>query len=246
MAKVAMIYPAAGASTRFGGKAKKPFALMQDRPVFIRSIELFINREECCQHILVASAEDMEMVKSKYAANLILLGIKAVVGGKERFESVANALREVDEEADLVAIHDAVRPCVTPEWIDAVFAEATRSGAAILAAPLHGTIKRVSSGTDKVVEETISRERLYEAQTPQVFKRELILEAYERADQVAEPITDDAQLVEAMGHAVAVVESDVSNIKITRPEDIRLAVSVIKGRPARKVKARGPFEEAQW
>jgi len=244
MARVAMIYAAAGASRRFGGKVKKAFALMEDRPVFIRSIELFINRDDCCQHIVVVAPEDLEMVKTKYAANLALMGVKAVAGGAERHESVANALKEVDEQADLVGIHDAVRPCVTEQWVDAVFAEAGKSGAAILAAPLYGTIKRVSDA--KVVDETLLREGLYEAQTPQVFKRQVILDAYERIDRVDGPITDDAQLVEAMGHPVSVVESDISNLKITRPDDVRLAVALIKSRPKKRVGPRGPFEEAQW
>ena len=143
-----------------------------------------------------------------------------------------------------MGIHDAVRPCVTETWIDAVFAEAGKSGAAILAAPLYGTIKRVSGA--KVVDETLSREGLYEAQTPQVFTRQLILDAYERIGQLEGPITDDAQLVESMGHPVSVVESDISNLKITRPDDVRLAVGLIKSRPKKRMGPRGPFEEAQW
>lgn len=244
MAKVAMIYAAAGASTRFGGRVKKPYALMEDRPVFIRSVERFINREDCIQHLLVVSPDDVEMVKTKFAANLVLMGIKVVAGGAQRHESVANALAEVDAQADLVAIHDSVRPCVTDDWIDAVFAEAQKSGAAILATPISGTIKRVSGA--KVVDETVSRERLYEAQTPQVFKREVIMDAYAKIDQMDGLITDDAQVVESAGHPVTVVESDASNLKVTRQDDLRLAVAIIKCRPLRKLAPRGPFEEAQW
>jgi len=244
MAKVAMIYAAAGASTRFGGKVKKPFALMGERPVFIRSIEMFINRDECVQHILVVSPDDEEMVKTKFAANLVLMGIKIVVGGNERYQSIANALAVVDEQVDLVGIHDAVRPCVTSDWIDEVFAEADKSGAAILANPINGTIKRISEAG--VVDETVSRERLYEAQTPQVFKRQVIMDAYAQVDQVTDRITDDAQVVEAMGHPVTIVETDVSNLKITRGDDIRLAQAIVKSRPAKKLTPRGPFEEAQW
>lgn len=244
MAKVAVIYPAAGASKRFGGKIKKPFVRMQDRPIFIRSIEAFINRQDCCQHILVVAPEDLEMVKSKFAANLMFMGIKLVAGGKQRHESVARALEQIEDEAELVAIHDAVRPCLKPEWIDAVFAKAASDGAAILAAPLLGTIKRVGQG--RVVEETILREGLYEAQTPQVFRRELILRAYQQVDKIDGPITDDAQLVEALGQPVTVVESDISNIKITRPADTNLAAAIIRSRPRPKAAPRGPFEEAQW
>lgn len=244
MAKIAVIVPAAGQSTRFGDKPKKPFATLDGRPIVIRTLEHFINRPDVIQTILVVSPDDMEEVKRKLGANLSFMGVKLVAGGKERYETVANALQQVKEEADLVAVHDAVRPCVTEDMIDAVFAQAAKSGAAILASPVRGTLKRI--GTANLIENTVSREGLWEAQTPQVFRRDWLIEAYAKRDQAGESITDDAQLIEAIGKKVTAVESDPSNLKITAPTDIRLAESILKSRPRPKAKGMGAFEEAQW
>lgn len=246
MPKVAVIIVAAGKGERFGsGKENKVFAKLDGRPLFLRSVEQFVNRDDVCQTILVISPADEENVKEKFGANLGFLGVRRAVGGVTRADSVANGLAAVRDDADLVAIHDAARPCVSIDMIDRVFAEASKTGAAILAAPLRGTIKRASAAN--VIDETISREGLWEAQTPQVFKRSVIVEAYsKRAELDGEP-TDDAQLVEAIGHPVALVESDFSNLKITIPADLSLATAVLKSRP--KPKPKGPitpFEEAQW
>lgn len=243
MPKVAVIIPAAGAGQRFGGDVKKPFAQIDNRPIFIRSIELFLNRPDVCQTILTVAPEDFDVVKEKYAANIMFMGIKLVAGGSERFESVRKALEQVDPEADLVCIHDAVRPCVLEKWIDEVFAAAEKHGAAILAAPLAGTIKRVAGGK---IEATVPRKGLYEAQTPQVFKRQLIIESYAELKSDNQP-TDDAEVVERAGHPVAIVPTDHRNLKITQPGDMALAQALLKDM-ARKPRgqALGAFEEAQW
>ncbi|MBL8878968.1 MAG: 2-C-methyl-D-erythritol 4-phosphate cytidylyltransferase [Phycisphaerales bacterium] len=244
MAKFAVIIPAAGAGKRFGGDVKKPFAQLDGRPVFLRCVELFVNRADIAQIILTVNPDDYDVVREKYAANLMLLNIKLVRGGAERFESVAAALSVVPDEADYICVHDAVRPCVLESWIDAVFAEAGKSGAAILASPLTGTIKRVSAA--KVIDATVSREGLYEAQTPQVFRRDLLTKAYAERPTDFLP-TDDAQLVERIGHPVAVVETDRRNIKITHPGDLTLAAAILKD-TARRPKSGplGAFEEAKW
>ncbi len=244
MAKVAVIIPAAGAGKRFGGSVKKPFALLDNRPIFIRSVELFINRDDVCQIILAVSPDDYDVVREKYAANIMIMGIKLVQGGAERNDSVRAALGVVDEQADLVCVHDAVRPCVLQSWIDEVFAEAGKSGAAILAAPLTGTIKRVAESG--AIDETVSREGLYEAQTPQVFKKDVLVKAYSDLPPDA-VVTDDAQVVEMSGHAVTVVKTDRRNLKITGPGDMTLA-SVLSKELGRKPKGPGlgAFEEAQW
>ncbi len=244
MAKVAVILPAAGAGQRFGGNVKKPFALLDNRPIFIRAIELFLSREDVCQTILTVAPDDYDVVREKYAANIMLMGLKLVKGGAERYDSVRAALDAVDEAAELVCVHDAVRPCVLETWIDAVFAEALKSGAAILAAPLTGTIKRVSGAN--VVDATVPREGLYEAQTPQVFRKELLRRAYAERPADFRP-TDDAQLVERLGHPVAVVPTDRRNLKITTPGDMTMAAVLVK-EMGRKAKAGplGAFEEAQW
>jgi len=244
MSKIAVIIAAAGAGKRFGGDVKKPFAQIDNRPIFIRSIELFINRPDVCQNILAVPAADYDVVREKYAANLMFMGIKLVKGGQERFRSIQAALAQVDPQADLVCVHDAVRPCVQENWIDAVFAEAAKSGAAILAAPLTGTLKRVAESG--FIDETVPREGLFEAQTPQVFGRELLIRAYKELPADFMP-TDDAQAVERLGHAVRIVASDHRNIKITMPGDLDLAAALLKQMSRRpKGPAMGAFEEAQW
>jgi 2-C-methyl-D-erythritol 4-phosphate cytidylyltransferase len=245
MPKVAVIIPAAGAGKRFGGNENKVFAKLNDSPLFIKTLELFVNRSDVCQTILAIAPGDMETLKIKYAAHIGLMGIKVVEGGAERFETVQKALAVVKEEADLVAIHDAVRPCVAQEWLDRVFAKAEQTGAAILACPLRGTLKR----TDKAgqIAGTVDRHGVWEAQTPQVFRRQTLIDAYAAIDKVPKPITDDAQVVEAAGQPVFVVEGDPRNIKITTRGDLALAAALIKSLPKPKVAGpRGPFEEAKW
>lgn len=245
MAKVAVIVPAAGSGKRFGGKENKVFAKINDTPLFVKSLELFVNRDDVCQVILAVSAADMETFKGKYGAHIGLMGVKLVEGGAERCETVAKALEVVDDEADMIAVHDAVRPCVSSLWIDAVFAKGEETGAAILACPLSGTLKRVDK--ECKITETVSRSDLWEAQTPQVFARQLLLDAYANIDQVPKPITDDAQVVEASGQAVTAVQCDPRNIKITTKGDLAMAASLIRSLPKPKVSGpRGPFEEAQW
>lgn len=244
MGKFAVILPAAGAGKRFGGNVKKPFAKIDDRPIFIRSIELFIQRDDVCETHLTVSPDDYDVVKEKYAANIMFMGFKLVQGGSERFESVQKALANLSDEAEYVCIHDAVRPCVLESWIDGVFAEAEKTGAAILGVPLAGTIKRVSDA--KVIDETVPRSGLYEAQTPQVFRRDILEKAYADLPDDAQP-TDDAQVVELSGHPVSVVEADRRNLKITTPGDMTLAQAILKEIQRRpKAGPLGAFEEAQW
>ena len=196
MSKFCVIIPAAGKSGRFGGSQKKTFAKLDGRAIFLRSLEPFLQRDDVCQTILAVAPEDMGEVKSKYAANLGFMGVKLVEGGERRCDTVAAALEIVCDEAEFIAIHDAARPCVRTEAIDAVFAEAQKTGAAILATTLTGTIKRASDA--KVIEETVSRVGLYEAQTPQVFCKALLVAAYASlADDDFEEITDDSQIVDS-------------------------------------------------
>lgn len=245
MPKYAVILPAAGRSSRFSGKEKKPFATMDGRAVWLRTAELFVTRDEVVQTLLVLAAQDIENFRVKFLANIAFMNVKLVEGGAERFDSVNNALKEVTADAELVAIHDAVRPCATAELIDAVFAMAAKAGAAIPAVPVSDTLKQVA---DMKVQATPPRANLWLAQTPQVFRKDWLLEAYANRNSVAGPITDDAQLVEAAGHPVQVVDGDPSNIKITTRRDIFLADAILKSRPKPKVAGSGhPFaDEEMW
>jgi 2-C-methyl-D-erythritol 4-phosphate cytidylyltransferase len=246
MAKFAVILPAAGQSSRFRDKEKKPFALLDGRAVWLRAAELFITRSDVCQCIIVVAKNDQETFRRRYGANLAFMNVQIADGGAERFESVANALALVKPEADFIAIHDAVRPCLTEELIDAVFAKAEKTGAALLAAPVTETVKRIDA--QQQVQETVSRQGLWLAQTPQVFRRDWLTDAYAHRGKVSQDITDDAQLLEAAGHKIHIVEGASTNVKITTKADLHLAEAVIKSRP--KPKPSGPIhpfaEEEMW
>src|SRR5262245_13389543 len=122
MAKFAVILPAAGQSSRFKDKEKKPFAQLDGRAVWLRSAELFITRPDVCQCIIVIANADQETFRRRYGANLAFMNVQIAEGGVERFDSVANALAEVKPEADFIAIHDAARPCLSEEMVGAIFA----------------------------------------------------------------------------------------------------------------------------
>jgi len=244
MAKFSVIVPAAGKGERFGGKEKKTFAKLDGKPLFIQTLQRFINRDMVCQIILAVAPEDTDTMKSKHGATLGFMGVKLVEGGARRCDTVRAALQVVSDEADYVAVHDAARPCVSDQMINAVFAEAEKSGAAILAEPVSSTLKKV--GASNIIEETVSRDGLFLAQTPQVFRKDWITQAYAEFSTDEEDITDDEQMVSKAGHAVAVVMSDATNLKITTKGDMSLAQAILKSRPAKPVPKLGLFEEAQW
>lgn len=235
MPRYAVILAAAGKSSRFrDANYKKPFAPLDNRAVWLHSAERFVNRDDVKQVVLVISPEDKDHFYSKFGANVAILGIDVVEGGAERTDSVQKALERVRDDIDLIAVHDAARPCLADEWVDRVFAAAEKTGAAMLAIPVAGTLKRVAP--DHTIVETVSREGLWEAQTPQVFRRELLLKAY--AQRGKEPSTDDAQLVERLGHKVMVVPGSPINLKITTKEDLQIAAYLLKAMP--KPKTLGP------
>jgi 2-C-methyl-D-erythritol 4-phosphate cytidylyltransferase len=243
MPTYAVILAAAGKSSRFRDKHyKKPYAILDGRAVWLHSAERFLNRDDVKQLIIVISPEDREDFDRKFSANVMILGIQVVEGGAERADSVAKALARVKPEIEFVCVHDAARPCIAAEWIGNVFDAATKSGAAILGLPVSSTLKRVSGDT---ITETVSRDGLWEAQTPQVFRRELLLEAYAKRDGFA--ATDDAQLVERIAHPVTVVRGSPINLKINTQEDLRLAGYALKAMPRPKLDRLHPFaEEDMW
>jgi len=245
MATFAVILAAAGKSSRFHDQHyKKPYAPLNSRAVWLHSAEKFLNRDDVRQVIMVISPEDREDFYMKFGANIAILGIDVVEGGTERSDSVRNALERVQPDIDFVAVHDAARPCIADEWIERVFRAAEKTGAAILAIPVAGTLKRVAA--DRTIAETVPREGVWEAQTPQVFRRDLLIQAYATAGGAA--ATDDADLVQRLGQSVAVVEGSPVNLKITNKEDFRLATQALKAMPKPKLQGPGhPFaDDDKW
>jgi len=242
---VAAIICAAGPGSRFGGKRKKQYTDVAGRAVFVRSVEVFANRDDVKQILLGISEEDEEIVSIKWGAKLAFFNIKTFFGGQERFETIDKALKLLKDDIDLVAVHDACRCCVTEQLIADVIAAAAKTGAAIPACPVTATIKDVK---DSTITRTVDRSGLYEAQTPQVFATSLLKKAYENlANLDPGNVSDDSFLVEALGHDVSIVEADSSNIKITLQCDIAIAEAIIRSRPKPKPEGPlGPYIEAQW
>lgn len=246
--KFAVILPAAGRSSRFGDpKQKKVYADLDGRAVWLRAADAFVTRDDVAQTIVVIAPEDRELFERRFRPNVAFMDIEVVEGGAERSDSIARALEAVDPSCEFIAIHDAARPCLTSEQVDAVFTAAREHGAALLAAPVADTVKRVDA--ERFTRETVPRRDLYLAQTPQVFRRDLIVRAYAERGRLGASVTDDTQLVEAIGHPCAVVESTLMNLKITTTADLRLASAVLaaQSRPRREGPAH-PFadEHAMW
>ena len=250
MSTYAVILPAAGRSSRFCDKRyKKHLAPLAGQSVWLHAANQLLAREDVRQFILVVSREDRENFVGKLKAHGLAQDIELCLGGEERVDSIRNALQQVRTDIDLVAIHDAARPCLASAWIDRVFSAAAKHDAAILAVPVASTLKRGqafkrgqalkrrqadtnhpndSGLPDKHrIVETINRSHLWAAQTPQVFQRELLLEAY-AALQPGDPLpTDDAQLVERIGKPVLMVEGSPLNLKITTQDDLKLAELIL-------------------
>lgn len=225
MKDVAIILAAAGRSTRFKDPyQKKVYATVSGKPVWQYSAQLFADHPRVGQIIMTIAAEDKEMVQEKFSGNLTLFGIEVVLGGDERFQSVRNALERVRSDMRWVGIHDAARPCLTRQALNQVIELADERGAAILASPIRATVKRVDPKTHRVTE-TVSRDGLWQAQTPQVFRTEDLKAAYAK---VTGAPTDDAQVMERAGYSISVVEGPETNIKITTKEDLKTVESMLK------------------
>jgi len=222
MASAALIIPAAGSGTRFGGPVRKPYADLAGRAILLRTFDRFAAVEQICQRILVVAPADLDVVHKTYGDELSRLGVDAIIpGGKERYDSVRAGLDLVRDECDLVAIHDAVRPLVPLRAVTEALRLAEKIGAACVGVPVHDTVKRADASG--IVLETPPRDGLWQVQTPQVFRTGLIRQAYERLGQFRGKVTDDSQLVEALGHPVVMVEGGRENLKITTPADLALA-----------------------
>jgi 2-C-methyl-D-erythritol 4-phosphate cytidylyltransferase len=184
----AVILPAAGRSTRFGGIEKKPYLSLQGRAIWQRSAELFWSRANVTKVLLVISPDDRDDFRTRFGHLVAFANCEVIEGGHERFDSVANALAKIPDDVTHVAVHDAVRPMTPMPLIDAVFAKARETGAAMLAVPVADTLKRVEPQTLEIVE-TVARDGLWQAQTPQVFRRDWLVDAYARRGSFGSAIT---------------------------------------------------------
>ena len=196
------------------------------RPVLAHVLSAFAAVDSVAEMIVAVSAKTVEWAGQTFG-ELASEGrrLEFIAGGAERTQTVALALEASDHSTELVAIHDAVRPLIRPAVIAEAMRVAIEHGAAVVGRPVDHTIKTVAEG-GRVVE-TVPRRALWMAQTPQVFRREVITQAYERRGDMVGSVTDDAQLVEAMGQTVMMVPGDAANVKITTPEDLRLCEAIL-------------------
>lgn len=194
---------------------------------------LSFSRVEAVEQIVVVAPEGWEKAATK-ALRQAGIGAKAAqiaTGGRQRPESVRAGLGAVSDEAEIIAIHDGARPLVSVELIERCLKAAEERGAALACGASTDTLKRVDEER-RVVVATLDRREIWQAQTPQVFRREIIEAAYERAGRAADGVTDDAMLVEAMRIEPAVVESLTCNMKVTTEEDLAMAEALLKARSA--------------
>jgi 2-C-methyl-D-erythritol 4-phosphate cytidylyltransferase len=224
-ASVAAILPAAGSGQRFGTERNKLFAMLADKPLWYHSAARLRAQVEVGPIVMAISDRDRNAFTDEYAPLVDELSIELVTGGNERTDSVRAGLNLLSSDPSIqcVAIHDAARPLVSAADLAAVFAMAQEKGAAILAYPVPGTIKRDLAGGTRT--ETVDRRDLWMALTPQVFHVGLLREAYQKHN--GRPATDDAQLVERLGHDVALVRGSADNLKITYPEDLLIAEAIL-------------------
>ena len=229
--KVAVILPAAGLGTRMGkgsaektGTSRKQFMLLEGSPILMHTVRKFAASPRVSEIVVALRGEDLDWASGMLAEEFPADRVRVVEGGDSRQQSVQNALKSLRPDTDLVAVHDAVRPFIDLETIHAVFDEAAATGAAIVAVPAVDTVKQVTRGTDHVkVRSTLPREKLVMAQTPQVFRYEIIQKAFQSAMLDGFAGTDESSLVERLDIEVNVVPGSDRNIKITKPGDMHLA-----------------------
>ncbi len=227
MSSIVAILPAAGLGTRMGADAPKQFRLLDGVPVVVFTLRRLAASPLITNFLIATHPDEIGPLKQRIAAERLSRPVRVLQGGDTRQESVARALAEVPEETDLVLVHDAVRPLVTRDQVERVIAEAQRCRAAILGIPAMDTVKEVKRASlpEDVarITATIPRERIVLAQTPQVFEAALLREAFARAAADGVTASDEATLVERLGHNVHVVLGSERNLKITRPGDLEIA-----------------------
>jgi len=228
----ALIIPAAGSGQRMQRETAKPFIKLHNRPILAHTLSSFLPLDGLT-HVLVATSVDY-MEEARHILRNQLgdrISWECVLGGDERQQSVFKALMKVSE-IDLTLVHDAVRPFVTLQQIQRCCMEAEETGAAILGIPSKDTLKKVDA--HQMVQETPERKFMWQVQTPQVFRTELLKKAHASAADQDYIGTDDASLVERLGEPVKIVRGSSRNIKITFPQDLKWADFLLKQNEGRE------------
>jgi len=224
-----------------GGETPKQFLELDGSPILLHTLRRLASCELITEIIVATRADEMNRIEERCHHEKFRQPVRVIKGGPTRQESVTAALEHIGDDVELVAVHDAVRPFVTREQISRVIEEARKRGAAILGIPAMDTVKEVKRSSlpqdVALITGTIPRERIVLAQTPQVFRTKLLKEAFAKAAADGVNASDEAGLVERLGHDVHVVHGTERNIKITKPSDMELArfyldLERAKARPA--------------
>ncbi|MBC1318038.1 2-C-methyl-D-erythritol 4-phosphate cytidylyltransferase [Listeria booriae] len=223
--KYELILLAAGQGKRMQLGQNKMWLELSGNVLFIHTIRTFLEDVACCRIVVVVQEDELDYVSDMLAELHVQKEVLIVAGGSERQYSVAKGLAACGQKADFVMVHDGARPFVDQAMIDRLLADVAVHGATICGVPVKDTMKRVRDG---VIEETIDRSVLWQVQTPQVFRTEILQRAHEIAKQAKFLGTDEASLVERMGVAVHMVEGSYNNIKVTTPEDIAFAEAILQ------------------
>jgi len=219
--KTIALITAAGKGQRMESETPKQYLPLSGRPVLAQTVQVFEDCPLVDAIYVIVPADQMDLVRKKVVEKYHFRKVlKVVRGGKMRQQSVWNGLRAIRSDCAIVVVHDGVRPLIRTELIEQSIEEAQRNGAALVAVPAKDTVKRAVKG--KRIQ-TLPREEIWLAQTPQTFQFPLLQKAFQKAILEGLAGTDEAFLVEKMGHAVTIIRGDYSNIKITTPEDLLLA-----------------------
>ena len=222
MPKVCAIIVAAGQGLRMNAIGKKQYLSIAGLPVVVHTLRVFDSCALIDEMVLVVAEEDLNVCREEIIDPAgFVKEVVLVAGGPMRQDSVYNGLQAVDSDDGIIVIHDGVRPLVTPDELKACINGARRYGACILGLPAFDTLKRIN--TSGTIVETLARDTIWLAQTPQAFRYNLILNAHQHARQHGLSATDDASLLEQIGIDVKIIEGSRWNLKITNPDDLKLA-----------------------
>lgn len=221
-----LIIPAAGTGTRMGTEIPKPYLDLMGKTVLERTLSCFAGLENL-QQVIVSTSDPFRDQTFEIVERLFENTDKIVVeGGRRRQDSIYNALLQVGESVELVAVHDAVRPFIKRDIVRSCLKMAEEVGGAIIGVPVKDTIKQVNAAG--IIDKTPDRSQMWQAQTPQIFKKNVFIEAYRYANIQNTAVTDDASLFEAFGRDVQIVEGERDNFKLTYPIDFKIAEMLIE------------------
>ena len=222
-----IVIPAAGQGKRMKAGMNKQFIELNQIPLIAYTLQVFEEDEQCKQIVLVANESEIEAMQEIVSDYNIQKVKKIAVGGEERQQSVYEGLKQLEGPDEIVLVHDGARPFIRKSIIHELIKTTNKEGAAIVGVRMKDTVKRV---VDHQIAETIDRTELWSVQTPQAFWRDSLLDAHKEAEEKAFVATDDASIMEWMDTRVVMVEGDYSNVKITTPEDLLMAESILRKR----------------